>query len=430
MSQIRCPNCDTLIDIDQALYQQLESAARAKLQKEIAEHRQKYKAAMNELKAKEAALRAQEERLAKEAEARAQKMLQEELAKEKERLEAAIKERVAKEQAAQMEALQKELEEKSQKVAKLYEAQAQIERLKREKEEALHQAKLQAQKELNALLEAERQKLQERLRLEEESLRKKIAHESELKLKEKELQLEQLKKQLEEARQKAEQASQQLQGEAQELLIEEWLRLKFPHDTIEEVKKGARGGDCVQIVNDPALAKCGTIYYESKRTKEFQKGWIEKFKEDMRRLGADVGVIVTQAMPKGMERMGLVDGVWVCGFEEFKALSQILRHHIVQLAFATKSKENRADKMGLLYRYLTSSEFRMQIETIVESFTQMQEDLEKEKRAMQRIWKQRQKQLEKVIESTTTMYGALRGIAGSAIPHIRALELPYEEDQG
>ncbi len=428
MSQIRCPNCNTLIDIDQVLYQQLESAAKAKLQKEIEEHRQKYRAAMNELKTKEEQLKERQEQLAKEAEQRAKKLLDEELAKERNRLENEIKERLTKEQAAQIEALQKELEEKSQKVAQLYKAQATIEQLKREKEEALHQAKLQAQKELNILLEAERQKIQEQLKLEEEMLRKKIAQEAELKLKEKELQLEQLKKQLDEAKQKAEQASQQLQGEAQELLIEEWLRLQFPHDTIEEVKKGARGGDCIQIVNDPTLAKCGTIYYESKRTKEFQKGWIEKFKADMRKIGADIGVIVTQTMPKELDRMGLVDGVWVCSFEEFKALSQILRHHILQLAFATKSQENRTDKMSLLYNYLTSSEFRMQIEAIVESFTQMQADLEKEKRAMNKIWKQREKQLEKVIESTTSMYGALKGIAGNAIPHIKALELPYDED--
>jgi len=425
MSQIKCPNCGTLIDIDQVLYEQLESAAKAKLQKEIAEHRQKYREAMEELKAQKEAIELQQKRLAQEAEMKAQELLQKELAKEKQRIKAQIQQ----EQESLIKNLQAELAQKSDQVKELYETKAALEKLKREKEEALQAAKLEAQKELNKTLEMERAKMKELLQKEEEALRKKIASEAELKLKEKELQLEQLKKQLEEAKQKAEQSSQQLQGEAQELLIEEWLAAKFPYDTIEEVKKGARGGDCIQRVNDPALPNCGTIYYESKRTKEFQKSWIEKFKEDMRAIGADVGVLVTQAMPKGMERMGLVDGVWVCSFEEFKALSLILREHLIKLAFAKRSQENRADKMELLYTYLTSNEFRMHVEAIVESFSQMKEDLEKEKRAMQRIWKQREKQLEKVIESTTSMYGAIKGIAGNAIGHVKALELPFEEDQ-
>ena len=428
MSKIVCPNCNTPIDIDEVLYRQLEREAKEQLRREIEEHRQKYRAAMSELKAKEEALKEQESRLQAEARRRAEELLEKRLAEEKLALERRIKERLEAEQNALVEELRSELEQKRKEAAELAKAKLEIERLQRQKEEARLQAQLEAEKRLSEALEAERKKLKEQLELQEEALRKRLAQETELKLKEKEVQLEQLKRQLEEARQKAEQGSQQLQGEAQELLIEEWLAARFPQDSIEEIKKGARGGDCIQIVNDPALPKCGAIYYESKRTKEFQKSWIEKLKKDMRERGADVGVLVTQAMPKDMERMGLVDGVWVCSFEEFKALSTILREYIVRLAYAKRSQENMQDKMGLLYRYLTSNEFRLHIEAIVESFVQMQEDLDKERRAMQRLWKQREKQIERVLESTTAMYGAIRGIAGSTIPHIQALELPFAED--
>ena len=252
--------------------------------------------------------------------------------------------------------------------------------------------------------------------------------ENELKLRQKDEHLDQLKRQLAEAQRKAEQGSMQTQGEAQELAIEEWLSSEYPLDSIEEIKKGQRGADCLQTVNTFEYQNCGTIYFESKRTKDFQKTWIEKFKADMRERGADIGVLVTSAMPKELDRMGLLDGVWVCTFEEFKALSFVLREKIIALNLAKKSGENKSDKMSLLYHYLTSNEFKMQIEAIVEGFTQMQTDLDAEKRAMARIWKQREKQITKVLENTTGMYGSVRGIAGSAIGRVDTLELPYNDD--
>ena len=199
----------------------------------------------------------------------------------------------------------------------------------------------------------------------------------------------------------------------------------YPLDTIEEIKKGQRGADCIQIVNTFEHQNCGNIYFESKRTKDFQKSWTEKFKADMRERGADIGVLVTSAMPKELDRMGLMDGIWVCNFEEFKALSFVLREKITALHLVRKSGENKTDKMSLLYSYLTSNEFKMQIEAIVEGFTQMQADLESEKRAMARIWKQREKQITKVLENTTGMYGSVRGIAGGTIGRVKILELPY-----
>ena len=220
----------------------------------------------------------------------------------------------------------------------------------------------------------------------------------------------------------------QLQGEVQELAVEEWLAATFPLDTIEEIKKGARGADCVQIVHTRNRQNCGTIYYESKRTKGFQPSWIEKFKHDIRERGADIGVLVTESMPADMERLGLRDGVWICTFDEFKSLCHVLRESVIRLSEALTAQDNKGDKMGMLYDFLTGNEFRLQVEAIVEGFTQMQTDLESEKRSMAGIWKKREKQIQKVLLNTTNMYGSVKGIAGNAIQSVSLLEPPEEPD--
>ncbi len=262
--------------------------------------------------------------------------------------------------------------------------------------------------------------------VERERIAKALHEKNELKFKQQEEQLEMLRNELKNAQRKAELSSQQFQGEVQELAIEEFLRQKFPLDSIEEIKKGQRGGDCIQVVHTRESQNCGKIYYESKRTKEFQKAWIEKFKGDMREIGADVGVIVSEALPKEMERMGLFEGVWVCSFEEFKGLSAVLREGVIKVSLAKENQENKSDKMSLLYAYLTSRDFVLQVEAIVEGFSTMRADLESEKRAMKRIWNAREKQIEKVLDSTTKMYGSIKGIAGNAIAQVKALELGYD----
>jgi hypothetical protein len=238
-----------------------------------------------------------------------------------------------------------------------------------------------------------------------------------------------LNDQLKEALKKAEQGSMQLQGEAQELAIEEWLATEFPLDSIDEIKKGVKGADCLQIVNTHSRQNCGSIYYESKRTKAFGGAWIEKFKDDIREKDANIGVLVTETMPTGMEQMGLVDGVWVCTFTEFKGLSHVLRESLISISRAVATQENRGDKMEMLYDFLTSNEFRHQIGGIVEGFTQMQSDLDSEKRSMQSIWKKREKQIQKVLQNTTNMYGSVKGIAGTAIQSVPQLELPAPEEE-
>lgn len=416
---IKCPNCHTDIDVNEILYHQLEDelkqkniAEQKKLQEVAKKKEQELQKQLQELATKEEAIAEQQEKFDEEL----KKATQTQLKVEKQKLQESIKKELAQEQEESIALLKKELDEKSNQVKELNKSKAEIEKLKREKEEI--SSKVQAEAEIA---------LTKRLQEEKQLIQKKADEQNELKFKQKEEQLKQLQEQLQIAQRKAEQGSMQLQGEVQELAIEEYLANKYPFDVVEEIKKGARGADCIQVVHTREVQNCGKIYYESKRTKEFQKSWIEKFKADMRDKGVDVGVLVTQALPNDMKRMGLVDGIWVCTFEEFKGLSSVLRESVIKLSLTKKGQENKTDKMSLLYNYLTSTEFSMQIEAIVEGFSIMQEDLDKEKRAMARIWKQREKQIDKVLENTIGMYGSIKGIAGNAIGDVKALELPYSD---
>ncbi|MGN8479024.1 DUF2130 domain-containing protein [Helicobacter pylori] len=417
-----CPKCQEPIDVNEALYKQIEQenqnkflAQQKAFEKEVNEKRAQYQSYFKNLEQKEEALKerekeqqAQFDEAVKQASALA---LQDERAKiiEEARKNAFL------EQQKGLELLQKELDEKSKQVQELHQKEAEIERLKRENNEAESRLKAENEKKLNEKLDLEREKIE-----------KALHEKNELKFKQQEEQLEMLRNELKNAQRKAELSSQQFQGEVQELAIEEFLRQKFPIDSIEEIKKGQRGGDCIQVVHTREFQNCGKIYYESKRTKEFQKAWVEKLKSDMREIGADVGVIVSEALPKEMERMGLFEGVWVCSFEEFKGLSAVLREGVIQVSLAKKSQENKGDKVNLLYHYLTSSEFSMQVNAIIEGFEQLRADLESEKRAMARIWKSREKQIDKVFEGTINMYGSIKGIAGNAIGQVKALELGYD----
>ncbi len=314
--------------------------------------------------------------------------------------------------SGQLDTLQQELAAKSEQLKDLNQTKADLMRLEREKEELRGEVILEKEREFSKKLIEERLKIQ-----------RQVDENTELKVKALQNQLDEQKNLAVEMKRKAEQGSMQIQGEVQELAIEEWLAENFPLDTIEEIKKGARGADCLQTVHTQRQQNCGTIYYESKRTKEFQANWIEKFKNDIREKNATLGVLVTESMPSTMSRMGLKDGIWVCSFEEFKGLSSVLRETVIKLSDAVASQVNKGDKMEMLYSYLTGNEFKLQVEGIVEGFSQMQKDLDSEKRSMARIWKQREKQLQKVLLNTTHMYGSIKGIAGSAVASVALLEL-------
>ena len=223
-------------------------------------------------------------------------------------------------------------------------------------------------------------------------------------------------------RRKAEQGSMQLQGEVQELLLEEILRSTFPFDKIVPVGKGVRGADCIQIICNPFGQECGKIIYESKRTNNFSADWIEKLKSDMRSQGADIAVIVTQAFPKDMDRFGEKDGVYICSFAEIRSLASVLRTSILKVFALTKSQENRGDKMVMLYDYLTGNEFIGQWKAIREGFMSMKLSIQKERDAMEKLWKAREKQLEKVLLNAAHIKGSIEGIAGADAVNLDLLE--------
>ncbi|GGH18280.1 hypothetical protein GCM10007422_42420 [Pedobacter zeae] len=262
-------------------------------------------------------------------------------------------------------------------------------------------------------LQEQRNELVEQIRKQEAEKNSIKDTEHQLRLKELEKQLDDQKKLAEEMKRKAEQGSMQLQGEVQELILEELLRTNYPFDLIEEVGKGVRGADCVQVVRNQFGQECGKIIYESKRTKDFGGDWIEKLKKDMRSMGIDVAVIVSQCYPKGMNCFGQRDGVWICSFEEVNAVAYVLREGILRLAGAVKSQENRGEKMHMLYDYLMGAEFSEQWKAIREGFMSMKLSIQRERDAMERLWKAREKQLEKVLLNATHIRGSIEGIAGS-----------------
>jgi hypothetical protein len=407
--QILCPNCGEPIDVSEVLRHQVEEDLKLKMHQEIAKEKQKFDKEFEQLQKQKEEF---EEKRKRENEL-FQEKLQQKIKEEKIGIEQQVKTKLEGEQAERFKLLEAELNEKQEQLKELNRAKTEVEQLKRNQEIMKEQITMEAEKALSVKLIEERDKIK---KLEQDR--------TELTIKELQKQLEDQRKLTEEMKRKQEQGSMQLQGEVMELAIEEWLMQQFPFDTIEEIKKGARGGDCVQIGNTPTRPKIGTIYYESKRTKEFHAAWIEKFKQDIRDRGADIGVLVTDVYPAGMDRLGLKDGIWICSYEEFKGLCKVLRESLITLGTAIATQENKGDKMSFLYDFLTSNTFKMQIEAIVEGFTQMQSDLESEKRSFQRIWKQREKQIEKVIINTVEMYGNIKGIAGSAVGDIKALELP------
>ncbi|MCO4845357.1 MAG: DUF2130 domain-containing protein [Sulfurovum sp.] len=420
-NSIKCPNCGTKIDIDEIFYHQIEEkfkqqhlADQKKLQDEIEAKRKEYKTHLDTLKVKEDAFKEEKEKF-EDALAKATKeQVQAQLKIDRKSIEDELKLKIVSEQSDAMASLQKELSEKSEQVKELNNSKIEIEKLKREKSEVESKVKADAQIAMSKQLSEEKEKMQ-----------KALDEANALKFKEKDEQMEQLKRSLDDAKRKAEQGSMQIQGEALELAIESWLSSQFPFDTVDEVKKGAFGADCVQTIHTRELQNCGVICYESKNTKAWSDGWISKLKQDMLKVNADLGVLVTSVYPNGMDRMGFVDGIWVCSLDEFKGSVSLLRESLIRVHQTVQKEENRGDKMILLYNYLTGNEFGMQMKSIVDGFMTMQTELDKERRSLMASWKRRQKLIDGVLQNTTEMYGSLQGIAGSgALGYIEALELP------
>jgi hypothetical protein len=324
-------------------------------------------------------------------------------------LENNIKKNIASEYEVQLQQFQKNAADAE---IKLTAARAkEVAFLQKEQDLKTKEAELEVT--LQRQLIEERGKLQVQLAKEEAEKNNLKEQQFAMRTKELEKQIEDQKKLVEEMRRKQEQGSMQLQGEVQELMLEELLQTTFPFDKIEEVGKGVRGADCIQTVRNQFGSESGKIIYESKRTKDFANDWIEKLKSDMRTLGADVAIIVTQTLPKDMDRFGEKDGVYICTFTEVRSVALLLRNALLKIAEAQKSQENKGDKMVMLYDYLTSSEFSEQWKAIREGFMSMKLSIQKERDMMEKLWKSREKQLEKVLLNAAHIKGSVEGIAGA-----------------
>jgi hypothetical protein len=419
-TNIKCPNCATVFDVENVLSADVEQKLKQRYEKQLQESLSQIN---NEKKKLESLQKDFEEKKKKENELFQQKLQQEKLKLESE-LQQQLRKTIAGDYENKLRLLQQAAEENEEKLKTA--RRKEFEFLKKEQEIKNKEQELEIT--LQTKLLEERNLLMQQIRKEEESRNSLKETEYQLKLKELEKQLEDQRKLAEEMKRKAEQGSMQLQGEAQELLLEEMLRDYFPYDKVGEVGKGVEGADCIQVVRNAIGIDCGKIIFESKRTKTFSAAWIEKLKTDMRNQQADVAILVTQAYPKDMSCFGERDGVWICSFSEVIALTSALRHTIIRIAETKKAEENKGEKMQMLYSYLTGNEFRQQIETIVEGFLSMKNSISKERIQMEKLWKEREKQLEKVLLSTSGMYGSIKGIAGTSIGEIPLLEDGIEEE--
>ena len=341
---------------------------------------------------------------------------------QKQKLQTEITEQLKKNIASDYEhkiKLMQENETKMQEQANEY-RQKELDFLKKLQDIQTKEAELEL--ELQRKLNAERELLKQQIQKEESERISIKDQEYQLKVKELEKQIEDQRKLAEEMRRKAEQGSMQMQGEVQELLLEELLKTTFPFDLISEVGKGVRGADCIQTVRNNIGQEAGKIIYESKRTTAFAAEWIEKLKADMRSQGADIAIIVTQTFPKDMDRFGEKDGVYICSFQEVRSVALLLRNAILKIHDVRKSQVNKGDKMTLLYDYLIGNEFGEQWKAIGEGFRQMRQSIQKERDAMEKLWKSREKQLEKVLLNAMHIKGSIEGIAGSDSIHLDLLE--------
>jgi hypothetical protein len=281
-----------------------------------------------------------------------------------------------------------------------------------QKEQVLKNKEEELDISLQRQLQEGRLKIAEEIRRIEDQKNQSKELDHQLQLKEKEKQLEDQRKLIEEMKRKADQGSTQMQGEVQELALEKLLQGTFPFDLVEPIGKGVRGADCILTVRNPSGQECGKIIYESKRTKNFETDWVDKLKHDMRQQGAQVAILVTRSMPRDMTCFGEKNGVWICNFSEVRALTEVLRDGVVRIFQASKTQQNKGDKMQLLYDYLTSSEFSEQWKAIREGFSSMKMSIQRERDMMEKLWKTREKQLEKVLLNAAHIKGSMEGISG------------------
>lgn len=414
---ISCPSCATEIKLTESLAAPLIRATREEYEAKIARKDTEISKREADLRIRCAALEESKRSIEQQVAEKVQAERSAIAAKEAEKAKAAA--------AAELQSKTKEvadlnelLTQQSEKLRTAQEEQAKLLRKQRELDEAKRELDLTIERRVQTSLTEIRQKAKAEA---EESLR--------LKVTEKEQQISSMQRQIDELRRKAEQGSQQLQGEVLELELETALRERFPHDVIDPVGKGECGGDVVHHVNTPYGESCGALLWETKRTKNWSDGWLAKLRADQRAAGASIGILISTALPKGIETFAYVDGIWVTDYQSALPLAVALRQALIEIAAARQAQEGQETKMELVYKYLTGSKFRHRVEAIVEKFSEMQADLDRERKAMTRLWAKREAQIHGVIESTVGMYGDLQGIAGAALQEIDALAVPLIESR-
>jgi hypothetical protein len=388
-NKISCPKCGHTFGVGEVLNNQLEQ--------EKVKFRTAFNAKISDL----------EEKHKRETE----QIVALKIKEEKQKLDGMLREEIQKDFQQKMTLLNEELEKKRKESFDMQKVSLENEKLKNEMQQQRMQIELEFQRKKNEEMDKALKQMKES-----------ISNDYEMKLKDKDFQFNKMREQIEEMKRKAEQGSMQMQGEVQELALEEMLRNYFPHDLIQEVPKGVRGADSIQMVRNFSGQVCGKIVYESKRTRNFDIKWIDKLKHDMRELGASMAVLVTEAMPLDMDRFGQKDGIWICSYAEVKSLSFVLRDSLLKIQSIVESQDNKEDKLNLLYNYITGDEFRNRLEAVTEGFRNVKETINKERIFMEKMWSEREKQMEKAMTSTVKLFGSVRGIVGSGMGDLKMLE--------
>ena len=416
---ITCPNCKTEIKLTESLAAPLIASTRQQFEKQLAQKD-------SDIAQREAAMRDKEKALTdakRDLDAQVADQVASQLKTERTRVAAEEAKKAKAASANELDAkvrelgeLQDVLKERDAKLAEAQKAQAELIKKQRELDDA--------KRELDLTIETRVQNGLTEVR----TLAKREAEEGmKLRVAEKDQTILSMQQKIEELKQKAEQGSQQLQGEVQELELENLLRTKFPFDVIESVPKGEYGGDALHRVNSQSGTPCGSILWEFKRTRNWSDGWLAKLRDDQRSAKAEVCVLVSQALPKGVEAFDLVDGVWVTSPRAALPVATMLRQGLLQVSQSRALSEGQHTKTEMIYQYLTGPRFKHRVEAIVEAFTTMQDDLDKERKVITKQWAKRQAQIESVMNSTVGMYGDLQGIAGKSLQEIEGLELPALE---
>lgn len=424
---ITCPNCHTVIPLTESLAAPLVAATRKQFEEQLARKNE-------EIARREQGVRDKETQLAEiklKLDEQVADQVSAQLKAERTRIiaEEAKKAKAASateldEKLRQITDLQEILKSREDKLAEAQKAQAELIKKQRELDDAKRELELTIEK-----------RVQDGLSEVRIAARREAEDSLKLKVLEKDQTIASMQQKIEELKQKAEQGSQQLQGEVQEMDLENLLRLKFPFDSIEPVAKGEFGGDVLQRVNSQTGQQCGAILWESKRTKNWSDGWLTKLRDDQRTAKAEVSVLVSQVLPKGVDTFDVIDGVWVTNTRAALPVATMLRHTLLQVSMARQAGEGLQTKTEMVYQYLTGPRFRHRVEAIVEAFSSMQEDLDKERKAIMKQWAKREQQIERVMGATVGMYGDLQGIAGKTLQEIEGLSIAAlpgseEESQG